>query len=350
MSGPQRGGGGARDQVARLLVLVPYLHARGSVSLGEAAEALGTEPRQLLRDLKVLFMCGLPGGLPDDLIDVDIDALETEDGVVRDDGVIRVSNADYLARPLRLTPVEASAVLVALESLEAVSEADTREVIGRARDKIAAAVARGTGDAEPLPVHAAQEDGGAAQRVLLASRLRDAVAARRQVRLDYYVPARDELSHRVVDPHRVVEHAGTPYLDAWCHTAEAPRLFRLDRVSAAEVLDSEITTEPTEPRDLSAGVLDAGDATTVTLRLAPAARWVTEYYAVQEVRPVGEQPADGSAGDVEVDLLVADERWLTRLLLRLSPHATVVSPPGLDAVFTEAAGRALRLYEDTDVR
>ena len=54
-------------------------------------------------DLKVLFMCGLPGGYPDDLIDVDIDALEGPDGL-RADGVIRVSNADYLARPLRLTP------------------------------------------------------------------------------------------------------------------------------------------------------------------------------------------------------------------------------------------------------
>ena len=47
-------------------------------------------------------MCGLPGGYPDDLIDVDLDALEGPDGV-RTDGVIRVSNADYLARPLRLS-------------------------------------------------------------------------------------------------------------------------------------------------------------------------------------------------------------------------------------------------------
>ena len=101
----------ARDQVGRLLTLVPYLHARGTVHVDEAARDLGTTPKQLVKDLKVLLMCGLPGGYPDDLIDVDLDALE-EDG----DGVIRVSNADYLARPLRLTPTEASAAATVVGS------------------------------------------------------------------------------------------------------------------------------------------------------------------------------------------------------------------------------------------
>ena len=131
---------GARDQVARLLKLVPYLYARGTVHVVEAARTLGTTPRQLVKDLKVLLMCGLPGGYPDDLIDVDLDALE-EGG----DGVIRVSNADYLARPLRLTPTEASAVIVALRALRnsAGTRHGTREVLDRALAKLEAAAAHG---------------------------------------------------------------------------------------------------------------------------------------------------------------------------------------------------------------
>ena len=74
MSAPAMGG--AKEQVARLLTLVPYLHSREQVRLEEAAAALGVPPAQLLRDLRVLLMCGLPGGYPDDLIDVDLDALE----------------------------------------------------------------------------------------------------------------------------------------------------------------------------------------------------------------------------------------------------------------------------------
>ena len=57
-------GGAAKDQVARLLRLVPFLHSRGQVSLEEAARVLGVAPEQLEKDLRVLFLCGLPGGYP----------------------------------------------------------------------------------------------------------------------------------------------------------------------------------------------------------------------------------------------------------------------------------------------
>jgi proteasome accessory factor C len=141
-----------------------------------------------------------------------------------------------------------------------------------------------------------------------------------------------------VDPHAVVSHHGVAYLDAYCHSAEAPRLFRLDRIQEATVLESEVTTEPSEPRDLSDGVFGGEEATKVTLRLRPEARWVEEYYAVADVRP-------GSGGSSEVDLLVGDERWLQRLLLRLAPYAEVVAPDRFGAGAAEAIRRALALYD-----
>jgi proteasome accessory factor C len=315
--------GAAKDQVARLLRLVPYLHARDQVSLEEAALALGVPPAQLEKDLRVLFLCGLPGGYPDDLIDVDLDALEGE-------GVIRVSNADYLARPLRLTPTEASAIIVALRALRAGSAKDTREVVDRTLAKLEAAAAGSTPLVDP--------GNDVPGTVALRAQLEEAVRARRQVRITYYVPARDQESKRVVDPHGVVSHHGVAYLDAYCHSADAPRLFRLDRIHEATVLDSEITTEPREPRDLSEGVFGGDEATLVTLRLGPEARWVEEYYAVQDVRP---HPDGGS----DVDLLVGDERWLQRLLLRLTPYAEVVSPAHYGGGATDQMRRALALYD-----
>src|SRR6476659_1658011 len=123
------GGVAAKNQVARLLRLVPYLQSRGQVPLDEAARAMGIPPAQLDKDLRVLFLCGLPGGYPDDLIDVDLDALEGE-------GVIRVTNADYLARPLRLTPTEATAIIVALRALGGGAEGETRGVVDRALAKL----------------------------------------------------------------------------------------------------------------------------------------------------------------------------------------------------------------------
>ncbi|MFC7494173.1 MULTISPECIES: helix-turn-helix transcriptional regulator [unclassified Nocardioides] len=328
MSTPQAG---AKDQVARLLTLVPFLHARGKVRLEDAAAALGVPADQVLADLKVLLMCGLPGGYPDDLIDVDLDALEEPEG----DGVIRVTNADYLARPLRLTPTEATAIIVALRALRSSAGGDTREVVDRALAKLEAAAAHGSGAPQIDP----GEVPGGPDLVRLEAELRRAADARRQVRLRYYVPSRDELSERVVDPRGIVTAHGYTYLDAWCHSAEAPRLFRLDRVEAAQVLDSEIESDPEPPRDLA----DEGffprspDSIVVTLELDPAARWVVEYYPVEAVR-------SRRGGRLEVDLVVANERWLQRLMLRLAPQARVVAPPEYAASYVETARDALTLY------
>ena len=327
---------GAKDQVARLLTLVPYLHSHGEVRLEEAAQALGVTPGQLLGDLKVLLMCGLPGGYPDDLIDVDLDALEGPEA----DGVIRVSNADYLARPLRLTPTEATAIIVALRALRGGASAETREVVDRALAKLEAAAAEGSAARQIDP----GEEPDRLDLVRLEADLQDAVARQRQVRLSYYVPSRDEESERTVDPRGIVTAHGFTYLDAWCHAARAPRLFRLDRVHAAEVLEEPVSTPPEPPRDLSEGLFtDSDDVTPVTLRVEPAARWIVEYYPVEAVRT-------RRNGVLEVDLLVADERWLQRLLLRLAPHARVLSPAGYDEAFLGLARDTLGLYEAARLR
>ncbi|GAA4126251.1 WYL domain-containing protein [Nocardioides fonticola] len=321
----------SKDQVARLLTLVPYLHARDSVHLEEAARALDVTPRQLLRDLKVLLMCGLPGGYPDDLIDVDLDALEGPDG----DGVIRVSNAEYLARPLRLTPTEATAVVVALRALRNGAGEETREIVDRTLAKLDTALAEGSAAAliDPgAPVTDAAQDALGAD---LERAARDAV----QVRLAYFVPARDEVSERTVDPRGVVTSGGQRYLDAWCHTAEAPRLFRLDRIRSAEVTAEPVLTEPEPPRDLADGPFTPASRTrTVALELAREARWVVEYYPVEQAEELGE-------GRLMVRMRVADDAWLHRLLLRLTPFARVVEPDGFHDAHLRAVQSALHRYD-----
>ncbi|WP_203335487.1 helix-turn-helix transcriptional regulator [Nocardioides limicola] len=318
---------GALAQVQRLLTLVPLLHERGELHVEHAAQVLGVTPRQVLRDLNVLIMVGTPGGYPGDLVEIDFDAVE--------EGVIRVSNADYLSRPMRLTPTEATALIVALRATRDTVSDDTAAVVDRTLAKLEAATAA-TGMTEPPVAVAAdaESDDAAATRRLLEQ----AVAEERQVEVLYYVPARDEESRRVVDPVAVVSAHGHRYLQAWCHLAEAPRLFRLDRVHSAELLDSRIeSARPTpHPQPRGEGLFaPSPDATRVTLILAPEARWVTEYYPVESVR----EHRDG----LEVDLLVTDERWVRRLVLRLAPHARVLEPAQLadDIAALTHATRAL---------
>ncbi len=326
------GQAGAREQVARLLTLVPYLHSRGQVTLGEAARVLDVPPAQVVKDLKVLFMVGLPDGYPDDLIDVDLDALEGPDA----DGVIRVSNADYLARPLRLTATEATAVIVALLALRGGASDETREVVDRALAKLQVATA---GGAPAAAIDPGTDPSGVAAG--LRDDLERAIREGRQVRLTYWVPSRDEETERVVDPRRVVTSGGASYLDAWCHSAEDDRLFRLDRIHAASVLDTPV--DPTlhdDGRPTTGGDLFdfASGGERVTLELDPPARWVVEYHPVEETRELAD-------GRVAADLLVADRRWLTRLLLRLAPYARVAAPQGRHQEFMARAQETLGLYE-----
>ena len=94
------------------------------------------------------------------------------------------------------------------------------------------------------------------------------------------------------------------------------------------MLDTPIQTPAEAPRDLADGIFHRSpDTTLTTLRLAPAARWVVEYYPVEDVR-------EREDGGLDVDLLIADERWLHRLLLRLAPNARVIAPTEFAEAFT----------------
>ncbi len=321
---------GARDQVARLLALVPYIQARREVSLDQAASDFGVQPAQLVKDLNVLWFCGLPGLGMGDLIDVDMDALE-------EGGVIRVSNADYLNRPLRLDSSEASALIVALRALREGGDDDVRPIVDRTLAKLEAAAGEAAAVAAQVDLRMPET---AAHVGRLADQLSTAVAQQRQVRLDYYVPTRDESTERVVDPLQVVTADGSTYLDAYCHLAEDQRLFRLDRISAAQVLDTPVDRHAgLEPRNLADGIFQPSqEDLLVTLDLDPGARWVAEYYPTEDATA----RADGG---LTVRLRVGDPHWLTRLMLRLGASGSVVDPPDAADTVRRVAADALRNYE-----
>src|SRR5437763_800941 len=77
-----------------------------------------------------------------------------------------------------------------------------------------------------------------------------AAGDRRQVELDYYSFGRDGWARRVVDPWTVFSAAGQWYVRGYCHLAEGERLFRVDRVRDAVVLDSGF--EPPKKRGANA--------------------------------------------------------------------------------------------------
>jgi len=98
---------GTTDRMTRLLALIPYLTARpGGVRVQEAARDFGVTERQLRSDLELLWMCGLPGHGPGDLIDLSFEGDR-----------VHVTFTAGMVRPLRLTTDEAVALVVALKTL-----------------------------------------------------------------------------------------------------------------------------------------------------------------------------------------------------------------------------------------
>ncbi len=234
--------------------------------------------KQLREDLELLWVCGLPGYGPGDLIDMAFDGDRVT--ITYDAGI---------DRPLRLNQDEALALVVALRMLAQVPGVHDREAVERALAKIESA---GRGRRVGLPVAAVVPD-AATERL---AELQGAVARRRALRMTYYTrdPGRD---HRAGGRPDAGAPGRRPGLSggAWCRRAEAVRLFRVDRIDSATELDEPSAPPPTARRtDVSDGVFTAqrrapGDH--VADRLG-GARWITEYYPVRE-RDRGDHRAGG---------------------------------------------------------
>jgi proteasome accessory factor C len=131
---------------------------------------------------------------------------------------------------------------------------------------------------------------------------------------------------------------GKAYLEAWCRRAEGTRMFRVDRIDDFTEL-GEPARPPVEavPHDVSAGVFTPGtELPLVTLRVGRSARWITEYYPVEEVRRTGDEWV--------VTMRVTDLGWAQRLLLGMGSDVTVLGPPELIDRIRAQATAALDQY------
>ncbi len=309
------------ERLPRLLTLVPYLLEHPGADLSQVASVFGVTERQLDADLRLIWMCGLPGHTPADLIDV-----------CWDGDTITVSNADTIARPLRLGADEASALLVALRTLAELPGLADRDALERVFAKLESAA--GDAGAASAQVAVDVEDGSGA----LAT-ARDGLDRGRRLHLRYYVPSRDETTERDVDPMRLLVVEGRSYMEAWCRRAEGVRLFRMDRAIDVEVLDAAAEVPAgAEPRDVDEGLFQPSPSDRlVTLELTDAGRWVADYYPCETVTETGE-------GTLRVSLRTPETAWVRRLALRLGASGRVVDPPELAAEVRAEAGRALDAY------
>jgi predicted DNA-binding transcriptional regulator YafY len=319
----------ASPRLERLLSLVPWVMAHPGVTVTEVSERFKITREELVADLELLFMCGLPPFGPGDLIVAYIDG----DQVV-------IEDADYLSRPLRLTRWEAVRLLVtgrALARLEGVPEAGS---LHRALSKLEAALApEEAAAAAGLAERVAVELEGTGAEPMLAE-LRDAIANRRRLRITYYAFGRDEISEREIDPYVAFGAFGNWYVSAHDEASGEQRVFRVDRIK--ELAATGDTFEPPEGFDAASVArgplfVPSPQDLVVTLDLAPAAGWVREITPHDRAERLDD-------GWTRMTLRTAHLEWVSRLVLRLGADVRVVAPTELAGLVAETATRALERY------
>jgi len=316
-----RPGGPSSERLGRVLNLVPYLLARPGVPIAQAAADLGATESQLRDDLELLWVCGLPGYGPGDLIDMAFDGDRVT--ITYDAGI---------DRPLRLNPDEATALVVALRMLAETPGIAQRDAILRALAKIENAA----GEYADAPVAVRSPSSGSDDRL---ATVRAAVERGRALRITYYTATRDATTERVIDPMRVVVVTDRSYVEAWCRRAQAVRLFRVDRIDALTELDEPAAPPPQAQSSLVDEQVfrPDPDLPLITVRIGRGARWITEYYPVEQVEKV-------STEEWLVTLRVSDLDWARRFVLGLGPGVEVIHPPELAGAVRAAVLEALAAY------
>ncbi len=329
---PSRRANASSEQLRRLLMLVPYALSR-DVRVSEVAEHFGLTEKQVLKDLSLLWMCGLPGYTPGDLIDVDVEA-------AAETGEIIIANADTLAAPLRLTADEAASLVVGLRLLRDLPGVDS-SALTRVEQKLRQVAGAAVELADSVDVRV-DADGETAR---LRKQIGEALETGHRLHLRYLSGYADRVSEREVDPMRLVVQDGHVFLEGWCRLRQDVRLFRLDRILELTVLP--VAAEvPAGVRglDLSDGVLQrSADDAFVTFELEPAARWVAEDHVCSQVQEL-------PGGRLRATLRTPEPGWAVRLALRLGATGRLVAPADLAERARELAERALRRYSGRDRR
>jgi proteasome accessory factor C len=313
--------GRAAERLRRLLIVVPYIVNHPGTALAEISTLFGVGERELLEDLNLLFLSGLPPYGPGDLIDVQIE-----------EGRVWIGMADYFSRPVRLTRSEALALYLRGKTLMGAPGLQEAAALRSALEKLE----RGLGE-ETLAALAGRVEvrgGGHAARALAA--VRRGVELRQRLEIEYYTAARDEITVRRMDPEHLFSAMGNWYVVGWDHRADDERLFRVDRIRS-----SVDTGETFQPRGLAGAGRPLYTPTPhdirVRLLLSESARWVAEYYETEKV----EHHRDGR---LLVTLPTKDLQWVARLSLRLGGAAEVVQPPELAEQVSDMARETLAAY------
>ncbi|HMN99815.1 MAG TPA: WYL domain-containing protein [Miltoncostaeaceae bacterium] len=319
------------ERFARLLALMTRLLAacgdspEAHIPVSELREALNLDRKVLEDDIGLLNLINFGGGCYALYAQLEGDTV----------AVLKETYGDRFARPARLSPLEAKALLWTLDFIGDRLPVEAGTSLSSVRAKLEAAIG-----ADSLPTvelgRAQVADTG------VAAAVSQAIREDRVLEIDYWTESRGAITKRRIESHLLVNAQDAWYVVAYCRRAEAQRTFRLDRIRSAVLLDERFSRraeiEASGPYLPWGAHPQPGEtvAQSASVWCDPGlARWMLEKHRSRE------RFADGS---VLVEIPYASEEWLVKELLKYQGEAVLFEPVALRRTVADLAEEILGAY------
>ena len=294
----------------RLLDLVPYIVAHPGISITELAKEFSISRDEVLKDLNLLFLCGLPGYTPLELIDISFDE---ESVVIRD--------PQNLAAPRNLNESEALIARIALAALEESTPKTSAAYsqIVALREKIAKAFS------SSIPASAITFTLDKERATLEA--IEGAIKQELDLEMMYNNVTKDSSSKRSITPISIIAEDKRTLVSAYCHSAKALRTFNLAQIS-------DVSTKKRSARtDLERLEDSRGSSAEVIIKSEDSSFFTENASSLKEL----------SKSCYQIDIFQPE--WIVRSVLAGADSIELAKPLELRAEIAERANRALLAYK-----
>ena len=270
-------------------------------SVVEVCERLQISEQELREDISVLNVVNFGGGAYVIYAEVQGDEIEID----------TEPYSDTFDRPARLLPIEANALMAAIEFLGT----HLSDHLQTAHDKIEAALGE-IGRDGLLVGDTGADDSDIARDVSRA------IEARKLIELEYWQPNEDTFSTRTVEPYALMNGREGWYIASFDPSRDDTRSFRLDRVKRVAVLDE--SYEPRASVDEIA-VVEGWPRTGEVEGSRIAHVWISPEQArwMREERTVLAELPDGA---VIIEWAYKGEDYLVKEVLKEAGDAAVLEP------------------------
>ena len=292
-------------RTARLLDLVPYLTTHQGIAISELAKTFNTTVKEITDDLNTLWMCGLPGYTPLELIDLEFES-----------GFVSIRNAETLAAPRALDRAEALSIYMGLDLLSA--------ELGSSNSSLVSEISNLQEQLRSQLISAPQVQIEASLASELRALILRAIRRRGWLEITYHSAANDQVTKRQVAPYELSQSGSHEYLQGYCDNAKAIRNFRADRI--VEVLEIADQVWPSNQ------LTDSDQAIEYQVKVHSASRQVLEV--LPQI----------SSNSSTATIKGYSAPWISRAILSLAGQVEALEPTQIRAAVHARAMAALQNY------